>query len=245
MTRQFTSLMALALLVSPCLADTGDDATASADTGMTCSGGSCPASKSMASETMTSETMTSEKECSGCPMEAAMAKLPKMTYLVGTESTCCSMSAEALAEKHDAEIQYVVGDDTFQSKEDAMVGLAEATETFVSTFASTHKCEASGTLTVAGKSMSCSVMAAQRAEVAKKAMDEVEMTYLVGTESCACPMKAASLAKTTGEEKHFVIDGEETCCSVDARVRLAQAKYKAAVEALAKADVGTEADVQL
>jgi hypothetical protein len=178
-------------------------------------------------------------------MEAAMAKLPKMSYLVGTESTCCSMSAEALAEKHEAEIQYVVGDETFESKEDAMLGLAEATETFVSTFASTHKCEASGTLTVAGKSMSCSVMAAKRAEVAKEAMDKVEMTYLVGTESCSCPMKAASLAKTTGEDKHFVIDGEETCCSIDARVRLAQAKYKAAVEALAKADVGTEADVQL
>ncbi|KAA1260262.1 hypothetical protein LF1_28010 [Rubripirellula obstinata] len=230
MTRQITSLLALALFVSPTFADTGVEEAVSTETGKSCSAESC-----------------SMSSCSGgvCPIESAMAKLPKMTYLIGTESTCCSASAETLATKHDAPIQFVVDEETYDSKEDAMVALAESTETFVSTFASTHKCEASGTMTVAGMSTSCSVTAGKRAAVAKKAMDSVDMTYLVGTESCSCPMQAASMAKTSGEKQQFMIAGETTCCSIDARVRLAHAKYKAAVEALAKADAGTEADVQM
>ena len=168
-----------------------------------------------------------------------------MTYMVGTEETCCSHSAETLATKHDAPVQFVVNEKTYDSKDDAMVALADATETFVNTFASTHTCEASGTLTVAGMSTSCSATAGKRAELAKKAMDSVDMTYLVGTESCSCPMKAASLAKTSGEKEQFVVAGEKTDSSVDARLLLAQAKYKAVVAALAKADAGTEADVHM
>jgi hypothetical protein len=230
MTRQFTSLLALALLVSPSFADNSVTDADSTEIGKSCPIEGC---------------LKSESDCGGCPITAAMEKLPKMTYLVGTESTCCSKSAETLASAQDATIQYVVGDETYESKEEAMVALAETTETFVSTFASTQKCDKSGTLTVAGKSMSCSVMAGKRAELAKKAMDSVGMTYLVGTESCSCPMQAASMAKNSGEKKQFVIAGEKTCCSVDARVRLAHAKYKAAVEALAKVDAPAEADVQL
>jgi hypothetical protein len=232
MTRQITSLLALALFVSPSFADTGAAETVSTEAGKSCAGESCSMSGS---------------ECEGgsCPIESAMAKLPKMTYMVGTESTCCSASAETLATKHDAPVQFVVDEKTYDSKDEAMVALAESTETFVSTFASTHKCEVSGKMTVAGLSTTCSATAGKRAALAKKAMDGVDMTYLVGTESCSCPMQAASMAKTSGEKKQFVVAGETTCCSVDARVKLAHAKYKAAVEALAKADAGSEADVQM
>ena len=79
-------------------------------------------------------------------------------------------------------------------------------------------------------------MAGERAELAKKAMNKVEMAYLVGDKECSCPHEASSLAKTTGKDKLFVVAGEKTACSVTARLKLAQAKYKAAVEALAKAD---------
>ena len=235
MTRQITSLLALALFVSPTFADDSVTNVVTAKSAKSCSGESCSAEHCAASGC----------ESGGCPIEAAMAKLPKMTYLVGTESTCCSHSAETLAAKHNAPVQFVVDEKTYDSKEDAMVALAETTESFVSTFASTHKCEASGTLTVAGMSTSCSVTAGKRAEMAKKAMDSVDMTYLVGTESCSCPMEAASIAKTSGEKQQFVVAGEKTESKVDARVRLAQAQYKAVVEALAKADAGTEADVQM
>lgn len=183
-----------------------------------------------------SKTATASCEGGSCPIEAAMAKLPKMTYMIGTESTSCSHSAEALAEKHGKPVQFVAMNKTYDSKSDAMVALAEGTEQFVSTFASTKTCSVSGKMTAAGKEMTCEVMAGARVAAAKKAMAGVNMTYLVGTKSCNCPMEAASLAKTSGSAKQFVIAGEPTSCSVDARVKLATAKYKAAVEALAKLD---------
>ncbi len=46
-------------------------------------------------------------------------------------------------------------------------------------------------------------------------------------------MEAATLAKSSGAKKEFVVAGEKTCCEMTARLNLARAKYKAAVEALA------------
>jgi hypothetical protein len=67
-------------------------------------------------------------------------------------------------------------------------------------------------------------------------MEKVSMTYLVGDQKCSCPVEAAKIADQTGKDKTFLVGTEKTCCSVDARVKLARAKYLAAVEALAKAD---------
>lgn len=196
-------------------------------------------------------TVTKEKaassECAsacasekGCPIELAMGKLPKLTYKVGKEETCCAVSAAELAKKHDAPMKFVVAEKSFAKKGEAMLALASATEKFVADFATTSECKVSGKFTVAGKELCCSVMAGQRAELAKKAMSKVEMAYLVGEKECACPTQAASLAKESGKDKLFVVAGEKTGCSVTARVKLAQAKYKAAVEALAKADAPAE-----
>ena len=176
-------------------------------------------------------------ECSkGCPVEAAMAKLPKMTYLVGKEETCCSNAAAELAKKHEKPIHFVVAKKPYDNEGKAMAALATATEKFVADFTKTQHCKVSGKYTVAGKELCCEVMAGQRAELAKKAMKNVSMTYLVGEKECHCPNEAASLAKTTGKDKLFVVAGQKTCCNIDARLKLAQAKYKAAIQALAKAD---------
>ncbi len=180
-----------------------------------------------------------DKPCAdgeGCPIEAAMAKLPKMTYLVGTEATCCSASAAKLAEAQDASIQFVAFENTYDSKSEAMLALAEGTEKFVNSFATPHTCPTSGKIFVGDQPLTCSVKAGERAEVAANAMKGVAMTYLVGTETCSCPNKASAMAKEAGVEKQFVVAGEKTCCNIDARVRLAQAKYKAAVIALTKLD---------
>lgn len=188
-----------------------------------------------------SATQECSKECSaeckaGCPINAAMAKLPKMTYLVGKESTCCPDSAAKLAKEHKADVKFVVAKKTFDSKGDAMTALATATEKFVQDFTATKECKVSGKFTVAGKELCCNVMAGERAELAKNAMKKVQMAYLVGEKECHCPTEAATLAKETGKDKLFVVAGEKTCCDVTARLKLAQAKYKAAVEALVKAD---------
>ena len=67
------------------------------------------------------------------------------------------------------------------------------------------------------------------------------MSYKVGEEACSCPNQAAALAKSTGTEKLFVVGKESTCCSTDARIKLAHAKYKAAVQAVTKLTAKPEA----
>ena len=56
-----------------------------------------------------------------------------------------------------------------------------------------------------------------------------------GDASAKVGERIGMLAKETGKDKIFLVGSEKTCCNVDARVKLARAKYKAAVEALVKA----------
>ena len=170
-----------------------------------------------------------------CPIKTAMGKLPKMTYKVGDKEVCCSQAAATLAKKSDAPMTYLVAKNEFTDKQKATTALVEATEKFVEEFTTPCKCEVSGKVTVAGAEHCCDVMAAETAKLAKAAMKKVHMTYMVGDKACNCPVEAASLAKTSGKDKLFVVAGEKTACSVTARLNLARAKYKAAVTALAKA----------
>ncbi len=174
--------------------------------------------------------------CSGCPVTAAMAKLPKMTYKVGTESTCCSESAAKMAAEKKTPLHYVVGEKTFEDKTEAYTALVEQTEAMVNDFVTPKSCSVSGTHTVAGKSCKCSVEAGKNAELVKTAIKDIKMTYAVGEKTCNCPTQAGSLAKTSGEKMTYVVGEEKTCCNMTARLTLAKAKYKAAVEALVAAD---------
>ena len=176
----------------------------------------------------------------GCPVSEAMAKLPKMTYMVGTESACCAESAKELAEKSKEPVKFVVGDKKFDDKEKAYVLLVEQTEAHVDAFIKPSKCEASGTHTVAGKSATCPVEAGKNASLVKKAVEKVSMTYVVGKESCSCAKMAGELAKKSGEKMTYKVGEEATCCSMEARLKLAHAKYKAAVQAMVAAEKPAE-----
>ena len=118
------------------------------------------------------------EQCEGtCPVSAAMAKLPKMTYAVGTEMVTCGEQAKQLAEQHKAPVVYVVGDSKFECPNAAMAALVDATETYVTTFTAAKKCETSGTVTIAGQSTTCSVEAAKRTELVATALKTVTMGY--------------------------------------------------------------------
>ena len=52
------------------------------------------------------------------------------------------------------------------------------------------------------------------------------------TKSAIVPTRATKLAKDSGKEKLFVVGDTKTCCEKTARLNLARAKYKAAVEAM-------------
>ncbi len=179
------------------------------------------------------EAMQEKTECQGqCPIATAMGDLPKMTYKVGEEMTCCSESAAALAKKSEMPVHFVVGEKTYEAKEAAFTALVEQTESFVNDFVTPCKCEVSGTTKIAGKACNCPVEAGKTAELVSAAAKNVQMTYAVGEETCNCPTKAAEMAKTSGAKKEYVVAGEKTCCEMTARLNLARAKYKAAVEAL-------------
>ena len=177
----------------------------------------------------------------GCCVTSAMAELPQLAFKVGDKELCCEASAGAVAKETDSKVQYLVAKKAYEDKNKAMVALADATEKFVAEFATPHTCNVSGKTTVAGTSTTCSVTAGKLASITKSAMEDITLAYKVGDEQCSCPTQAASLAKSSGKDKQFVIGKEVTSCSVDARIKLARAKYEAAVKALAKAQAEEEA----
>ena len=180
--------------------------------------------------------------CSGgCPISEAMAALPKMTYKVGEEATCCADSAAALAEKTSAPIHYVVAEKSYDDKSEAMTALVEKTEAMVVAFTTPSVCEKSGSTTIAGTACSCPMGAAKNVKLVKEAVDAVHVSYKVGEETCDCPMKAKELA-SDGTEMKYVVDGEETSCEMTSRLNVARAKYKAAVEAMISATAETAND---
>ena len=174
--------------------------------------------------------------CKDCPVTAAMAKLPKMTYRVGTKDICCSESATKLAEEQKTAVHFVVGENVFEDKTKAYTSLVEQAEAMDTEFVTPSCCEKSGTHTVAGKACKCEKQGAANAELVKAAIKDIKMTYAVGEKSCNCPHEAGSIAKTSGEKMTYVVGEEKTCCNMTARLTLATAKYKAAVQAIATAE---------
>jgi len=66
-------------------------------------------------------------------------------------------------------------------------------------------------------------------------MDAVKVSFVVGDKTCHCPNEAKTLAKASGAKRLFVVGDEKTSCELTSRrLNLARAKYRAAVQALAK-----------
>mgnify|MGYP003573567777 CR=1 FL=1 len=179
-------------------------------------------------------------ECEGCPITAAMKNLPQLSYAVGDEKTCCPQAASELAEKAGKPVHFVVAKKTYSKEAEAKLALVEETERFVSAFGEPKTCSISGTTTVAGKKLSCSVQATQTAALVKDAMQKVKLAYVVGEKQCHCPVEAKRVAEETGAPIVFVVGKETTPCNITARLNFARAKYRAAVEALVKSETKAE-----
>ena len=171
-------------------------------------------------------------KCSGCPVEAGMQGLPRLAFVVGGETTSCAKHAANLAEKNESAIQFAV-QQSFASKEQAMLALVTSTESLLEEFATPFKCEASGTTAIAGRKLHCSKTTAKIAADVREAMDTVKVSFVVGNKECHCPNEAETLAKASGEKRLFVVGDEKTSCELTSRLNLARAKYRAAVKAVA------------
>ncbi len=208
------------------------------EAGKCCQSGKCEGSKCEAGKCC--EGSKCSAAC-GAALANAKEKLPKLVYKIGSETTCCSESAAALAEKAKESIQFVVADKTYTCKNEAFTALVTETEKFVDSFVAVGKCEASGKSTVAGKSYDCCVEAGKNAELVQAAVKEVRVSYKVGDADACCAGSAAALAKKHNKPIKYVVNGEATECEMTSRLSLATAKYMAAVAALASAEKPAEA----
>ncbi len=182
-----------------------------------------------------------DSDCQGCPVTAGMNNLPRLAFVVSGEATTCDKHAATLAEKKDAKIQFAV-QQSFENKEQAMLMLVSMTEAMVDEFATPATCQKSGTTTIAGKEMHCSATASKIALDLKQAMDSVKVSYKVGDKTCHCPNEAQAVAKASGEETLFVVNGEKTSCELTNRLNVARAKYRAALQTLANQAAADDAD---
>lgn len=171
-------------------------------------------------------------DSAGCSITAGLAKLPKLEYRVGEEALCCEESAKAFATSSGKKLVYLVGKEKFECPTQAFSSLVEQTEKYVADFAAPKTCNVSGTTTIAGECLSCSVKAGEVAAKVKKAMDSVAISYKVGDKVCNCPVEAKAIATEKKTKPLFVVDKEETECEMTARLNLARAKYKAALVAI-------------
>lgn len=197
-----------------------------------CPAATCPAHTEVVSTTQEPAHSHAPAAAATCPISQGMMNLPAIHYMVGKDRACCAASAATMAKAKSLPIVYKVGEASFDSEESAFVNLVETTEKFVHDFATPCTCEVSGKTTIAGATCDCPVQAGEKAELVKAAMARVAVSYRVGKESCDCPVSAKEMAAKSGETITYVVADEEIGCEFQARLKTAQARYKAALTAL-------------
>jgi hypothetical protein len=208
--------------------------------GAPCAKSGCPHAKS--ATTVADSTGDSR-------VQAILARLPHVVYKVGDETIGCEKSAEAMAEKTGKPIQYIIGEEVLDSHCAAEVRLTEILDAQIESFtamqfavgdetvgcpvtakAMAEKKKAEMSYRVAGVDFKSQEQASKAAELVSDAVDHVKLSYKVGEESFCCDRMAGMKAKETGKSMTFVVAGEETSCDKHAKLLLAQAKIKAAIE---------------
>lgn len=187
-------------------------------------------------------------------IEAVLASMPAMQYRVGAELTGCSQGAAVMALKADKPIQYVVGDKLFETETDAMVALTGLLDERVAELKSIQysvngkcgrcplsakalakKAKTQVAYVVGGTEFVDQTKAAQAVKLVSDAVANMMITYKVGDSSFRCGMSASAKAGESGKKISFMVGSETTCCEVSAKLMLAKAKVRAAVEAAAAA----------
>lgn len=188
----------------------------------------------------------------GCPIgkkiNAMLTSMPSMKYRVGDEVTGCSKSAEAMATKGGT-LQYVVGDENFASKGEAMVKLTALIEAEVVKMQTVQ-------FVAGGKCHACPMTAkniakANKAKIAyrvggvdfeskdtasavlvsiKKATSDMSLAYKVDGKTYKCSKTAGAKCKASKAKLTYLIGDEETGCETTAKLKNAERKYRKIVE---------------
>ena len=195
-------------------------------------------------------TASGKGECPiGKKVNAVLASLPTITYRVGDTVTGCSMSADAIAEKSGKKVEFLVGDEAFAGKGEAMVKLTALIEAKVDKMQSMQ-------FVAGGKCHGCSVTAKSVAKAAngkvayrvggvdfdskdqaqlvlasiKEALSELTMSYEVDGKTYKCGQTAGAKCKKSGAKLTYVIGDEKTGCETTAKLKLAEFRARKIVE---------------
>lgn len=235
---------------TPETAKTIKDATATKSKGC-CS----KKAKTVADSTPTADT----KECPlAKKVNAVLTSLPAMQYRVGDETTTCSKSAASMADKSGKPIEFIVGDESFESKGKAIVQLTTLLDKEMESmksiqFVAGGKCHA---CPMTAKSIAKSSKSSVKYRVAgvdfdkkadaQKARDaiviavaDVAMSYKVDGKTFGCDKAAGAKCKKTGKDMTYVVGDTETGCHATAKLRLTEARIRKMIEVAAATQRGT------
>lgn len=185
-------------------------------------------------------------------IQAVFTSLPSVKYRVGDETVGCAESAKKMAADAGKPMQFVIGDQVFDNRHDAMARLASLLEA---------EAEAMQTVqySVAGECTRCPMTAKSMADKANKPMHyrvagvdfaekdqaekavqlvkdaaaAVKLSYKVGEKSFCCDKMAGVEAKKTSAPVHFVVGENEVADDAEAQVVLVNERIRTMVEAAA------------
>ena len=115
-------------------------------------------------------------------------------------------------------MKFIVAEQVYEDKAEAMAALADEAEKFVADFAAPQKCEVSGTTTIAGQEdrMQRDGQPDGRFDHGSHGCGEHELQSW--RRDLQLPHEGGFAGRNeSGEDQHYVVGDAETCCPVDAR----------------------------
>ncbi|HEY3244802.1 MAG TPA: hypothetical protein VGM03_15785 [Phycisphaerae bacterium] len=192
-----------------------------------------------------------------CKTNALVAKvmqsLPHVTYKIGDQETACPEEAAKLAKAdEDVKIVYLVGNKSFESKDEAFAQLAtvldsEAEKMLTVRYSVDGECmycpmSAAATAKakntemkyrVAGVDFANREQAEKAIDLAKAAVAKVSVTIKAGEAERTVTKLDDDSKPCSAMKATFIVNGEETHCPIQAKLLLAQARIRAMIEAAA------------
>jgi enamine deaminase RidA (YjgF/YER057c/UK114 family) len=220
--------------------------------GKTATAGSCSGDKSACTGGCGSAKLACDKSKFAGQVQAVFTSLPSVKYRVGDQTVACGESAKKMAADAGKPIQYVVGDQVFENRHDAMARLAGLLEAEAEAMQSVQysvggecsRCPMTAKsmadkankpirYRVAGVDFADKDMAEKAVQLVKDAAAGVKLSYKVGEKSFCCDKMAGAEAKKVSAPVHYVVGESEVADDAEAQVVLVNERIRTMVEAAA------------
>lgn len=210
------------------------------------------------------EGETCSKPCDGSAKASTtslVSYMPKMSYRVSGEDTCCPKTAETMAKEHNGSVNYVVNNVAYDTKPEAIEAHAAQLKAYMMDlvriqYAVDGECVPCPTAAkekaasceskkmqyrVGPASFDCAEKAIAASVMAYNAAKKVSMQYAVGEDTTTCSVGAKTMAKKANCSVEYVVNGKRTNCSKEAGYLQTVASVESALKALETAATGAGA----